>query len=265
MILLTNGDSWTQGDSPSQTLNWEAEKTLDWYDIIPNFGDSTNRCDQRILYKFYDSPVWPKVLGEKLEVETWNCGRLGASNGRIFRTTINSIDYLESLGKTDLFVVIGLTSMIRWEKFKYSKKGNTFLWTNDRIWKAEKGDIVEYYPERTYNEVVKDNIQTIINMQNYLKMKKIPYLIFNAFDEVDKDFKTSTSLKYIDLNNFYNNNLGAHFKGHIKDNYNLDKNPDVYFIGSHPTDKSHIIWGEHLYEYVEKNQSYKMKRKYDNG
>ena len=43
MILLTNGDSWTQGDSPSQTLNWEAEKTLDWYDIIPNFGDSTNR------------------------------------------------------------------------------------------------------------------------------------------------------------------------------------------------------------------------------
>ena len=31
MILLTNGDSWTQGDSPAQTPNWEATKTLDWY------------------------------------------------------------------------------------------------------------------------------------------------------------------------------------------------------------------------------------------
>ena len=29
MILLTNGDSWTQGDSPAQTINWEATKTLD--------------------------------------------------------------------------------------------------------------------------------------------------------------------------------------------------------------------------------------------
>ena len=39
MILLTNGDSWTQGDSPAQTLNWEAKKTLDWYDIVPFFGN----------------------------------------------------------------------------------------------------------------------------------------------------------------------------------------------------------------------------------
>ena len=40
MILLTNGDSWTQGDSPAQTPNWESKKSLDWYDIIPNFGSS---------------------------------------------------------------------------------------------------------------------------------------------------------------------------------------------------------------------------------
>ena len=34
MILLTNGDSWTQGDSPAQDLNWKATKSLDWYDIV---------------------------------------------------------------------------------------------------------------------------------------------------------------------------------------------------------------------------------------
>ena len=74
MILLTNGDSWTQGDSPAQTPNWKAKKTLDWYDIVPNFGNLYKYVDQdgtpivtnntRILYKFYDSPVWPKKLGE---------------------------------------------------------------------------------------------------------------------------------------------------------------------------------------------------------
>jgi len=29
MILLTTGDSWTQGDSPAQNINWEATKNID--------------------------------------------------------------------------------------------------------------------------------------------------------------------------------------------------------------------------------------------
>ena len=58
MILLCNGDSWTQGDSPAQDLNWEAKPNLDWYNIMPNFGEPTIPCDDRITYKFYDSDVW---------------------------------------------------------------------------------------------------------------------------------------------------------------------------------------------------------------
>ena len=38
MILLCNGDSWTQGDSPAQQINWKAKPNLDWYNIIPDFG-----------------------------------------------------------------------------------------------------------------------------------------------------------------------------------------------------------------------------------
>ena len=53
MILLTNGDSWTQGDSPAQTLNWKAKKTLDWYDIIPNFGRVNVNTQKDKWYKFY--------------------------------------------------------------------------------------------------------------------------------------------------------------------------------------------------------------------
>ena len=89
MILLCNGDSWTSGDRPAQEVNWEAKPNLDWYNIVPGFGQPTLLCRDKILYKFYDSSVWPKVLGEKLGCETWNCGKLGISNDRLFRTTIN--------------------------------------------------------------------------------------------------------------------------------------------------------------------------------
>ena len=54
-----------QGDAPTQTPNWEL-KTLDWYDIIPHFGDESNNCDRKILYKFYDSPVWQKYWEKNL-------------------------------------------------------------------------------------------------------------------------------------------------------------------------------------------------------
>ncbi len=53
MILLTNGDSWTQGDAPAQDINWEAKPNLDWYNIIPDFGEPSSPTDDRITYKFY--------------------------------------------------------------------------------------------------------------------------------------------------------------------------------------------------------------------
>ncbi|ANS05282.1 hypothetical protein [uncultured Mediterranean phage] len=270
MILLCNGDSWTQGDAPSQTPNWEATKTLDWYDVIPKFGDNKSK-GRSILYKFYDSPVWPRVLGEKLGWETWNAGRLGTSNDNIFRTTINSIDYLEKLGKKDIFVVIAFTSLIRYEIFQpYVKKKSIYecKWDTQIPSQRSRGhgkDIFQsrdVWPEHLsprdieeiYNILIQRMVMLIINFQNYLKMKNIPYLFFNAFDNVEADLKTSTLFKYIDLNNFYNNNLVSHFKTYIEDNYNTDwwQNDD-YFIGSHPTDKSHIIWGNQLYKYMVDN------------
>ena len=51
MILLCNGDSWTQGDSPAQQFNWNAKPNLDWYNVIPDFGEPSNPCEDKILYK----------------------------------------------------------------------------------------------------------------------------------------------------------------------------------------------------------------------
>lgn len=247
MILLTNGDSWTQGDSPAQDINWEAKPNLDWYDIIPNFGEPTCPCDDRITYKFYDSDVWPKVLGKKLGLETWNCGRNGASNDRIVRSTIHSVEYLESLGKKDLFVVIGLTALTRFSNFN-NTKGRLIY------------DEIHLYDDMMKNITNLDilyqqHMVNIINLQNYLKMKNIPYLIFNAFDtDMEKDLKKIKLYDSIDLNNIYNKDFKPHFLNYMEKNFNTDwGNDDEYFRISHPRDKSHIEWAKQLHKYIKEN------------
>jgi hypothetical protein len=248
MILLTNGDSWTQGDYPAQEYNWKAEKTLDWYDIVPHFGDDLNPQSQRILYKFYDSDVWPKVLGRKLGWETWNCGRLGASNDRIVRSTINSVEYLESLGKKDLFVVVGLTSAFRYESWNHFKEDKQpGIYQNKRVSPEEWIKFGE-------KSLMLRLCMNIINLQNFLKTKNIPYLIFNAFDDCHSDIKDIKLYKYIDLENIYNKNLNAHFFDYIKEKFNCgDWHGEPYFKTMHPTELSHIAWGEHLYKYIRSN------------
>jgi len=258
MILLTNGDSWTQGDSPAQTLNWNATKSLDWYDIIPNFGNKfdphsipVKESDKNILYKFYDSEVWPKILGRGLGIETWNAGRLGTSNDNIVRTTLGSIDYLESIGKTDLFVVIGLTSLMRYETWNQDE--GIGKWVDKRI------DKNEWSRESTKlkKSLIHRGCLNIINLQSFLKTRNIPYLIFNCFDYCfDTDIRLDSLFEYIDLDYIYNNDFQPHFKNHIEKKFNSEwGNTDKYFQTQHPTDISHTEWGNHLNEYIRKNYS----------
>ena len=239
MILLCNGDSWTQGDSPAQTPNWKAKPNLDWYNIIPDFGELCNSYSDRVLYKFYDSNVWPKVLGKEFGVETWNCGRLGASNDKILRTTINSIEYLESLGKTDIFVVIGLTSINRYSNLtpKYTYED---LRDND---------------ENISPVLVQKNLVNLINIQNYLSMKGYDYLIFNAFDILmEDDFKSLPLYQYINFDKIYNNDLKVHFRNYIDSKFNTNWGVNgKYYQTIHPTDFSHIEWGSELHKYIKEN------------
>lgn len=242
MILLCNGDSWTQGDSPAQDLNWEAKPNLDWYNIIPDFGESSNQREDRILYKFYDSDVWPKVLGGKLGVETWNCGRLSSSNDRIVRTTINSIEYLESLGKTDIFVVIGLTSINRYSNI--ITKNSKYYYDEER-----------QHSNSIDNILVKKDLVNLINIQNYLFMKGYDYLIFNAFDTLmGDDFKSLPLYQYINFDRIYNNDLKPHFRNHIDNKFNTNWSvKGKYYKTQHPTDFSHIEWGNELHKYIKEN------------
>ena len=247
MILLCNGDSWTQGDSPAQKYDWESRPNLDWYNIIPDFGEPTCPTDDKLTYKFYDSDVWPKVLGKKLGLETWNCGRNGASNDRIFRSTINSVEYLESLGKKDLFVVLGLTSLTRFSRVV--DKHNRLVFNDIHMYSDFMKNI------NNLDSLFYHHLVNIINIQNYLKMKNIPYLIFNAFDkEMESDFTKHKLYDNIDLNNIYNKDFKPHFLDYIEKKFNTNwGNDDDYFIKSHPTDKSHIEWANNLHKYIKEN------------
>lgn len=262
MILVCNGDSWTQGDSPAQTINWEAEKSLHWYNITPDFAEPNLPCDERILYKFYNSEVWPKVLGRKLDLTTYNTGRLGVDNKRIARTTISTINYLTKLkGFKDFFVVVGWTSYTRYPVYEL---------------RESKGKIVEYQARptmenfqflyRDLNVVRDDHITYILQLQHFLEVNNIDYLFFNAFDTVD-NLEKSHLYNLIDESRWVDRAPNkAHFKDYIIKHFGLlnkhgmTDHTGKYFIYSHPTDLSHTVWGEYLHSYITENKLVNNKK-----
>tara|TARA_R100001591_G_scaffold42487_1_gene53646 strand:- start:1077 stop:1844 length:768 start_codon:yes stop_codon:yes gene_type:complete len=251
-VLLTNGDSWTQGDSPSQVKYLVSDKTLDWYDIIPNFGYShSGKHSKKLLYKFYGSDVWPKVLGKKLGVETWNAGRLGDDNKGIACRTINSVEYLKSLGKKDIFVIIGWTTAFRAPVIRWNEKKEQFTMHNVRP-HTQGIENLDFYG-RTVAEFTNDCLSHILFLQYYLEYYNIDYLFFNAFDEITIN-QTTPQRHLVKYENWIDNNANpGHFKEYILKTTGLkDWNENKYFTTWHPRDNAHILWGEYLYDYIKK-------------
>ena len=257
MILLTNGDSWTQGDSPAQQANWHAKKSMDWYDIVPHFGNLYKHLDPfgnplvhnntRVLYKFYDSQVWPKKLGRLLGSETWNAGRLGDDNHTICQTTIQSCEWLKKQGKKPDLVIVGWTSMIRIPI--YITENNELTVQQQRPDNHTLAN--DLYAKLNY--IQNEFLFYIFNLQNYLKLNKIDYLFFNAFDKFEY-FDQQYMSKFIDKSKWIiNDPTKAHFKEYICVKHGLDDwDEGKYFRTAHPTDVSHIEWAEYLYDYIKK-------------
>jgi len=249
MILVTAGDSWTQGDSPAQTINWEATKSLDWYDVPENFSDPYNPCDNRIRYKFYDSEIWPKVLGRNFNVETWNVGRLGSDNYNIVRRTINTVEELLTKGKKDIKVVVGWSSMLRIPIFAYKDNRKELLFL-EQVRPMDDNKVMQavYKNPEIYEDAY---ALCILTLQNYLDSKDIDYRFFQAFDPF-KNFYSNTYSNLIKIDKWIDKDPTVdHFKQFIFNKFNIDRdmwgNEGRYFRIGHPTDISHIEWGNHLY------------------
>ena len=255
MILLCNGDSWTGGCTPAQNYNLDNTKTLDWYDIIPNFGYAHKITNPRSKnnYKYYESSLWPKVLGENLKVETWNAGRSGTGNLSIASRTIVSVEYLKKLGKKDITVVVGWSSKYRVHILEYNNNSKDYGPHNIRpqnggkVYKELLGEINE-------NIFVNDWIENILLLQNYLKLNNIKYLFFNAFDYpvITKDNPLG---HLVDDKNWVNGTIEEdHFKSFILKEFNSTwESSDEYYELDHPTGISHKAWGKYLTDYMLKN------------
>jgi hypothetical protein len=255
MVLLTVGDSWTQGDSGSQTLNWEAEQNIDWYHIPPHFGLTylDKECfDKKILNKFYDSELWPKTLGRNLGLETYNAGRLGTNNRNIVKTTINCLNYLtkeKNYKYTDIFVVIGFTSKYREQLVTYYPDKKLYAVNDFNFGTFD----ISMFKNVSFNYFMDEFCLQMYTLQTWLDNLNIKYLFFNAFED-QHDVKKSDFYNF-NLKNWYNNSLDAHFRIYIENKYNKKwgKNSD-YFGSSHPTDISHEDWGNNLTKYIIENK-----------
>ena len=252
MVLLTNGDSWTQGDSPAQEINWNATQNLDWYHIPPAFGLSyqdNKNFDSKILNKFYDSNVWPKVLGKKLGLNTYNSGRLGVGNRSIVKSTITTINYLKKEKNIhDIFVILGFSSKYREQMIQLGKK-NKYHVSPIHIHQLSEESFKKFH----FDFFMDEFCLQVYTIEKWLQELKIPYLFFNAFED-QNDIKESKFYN-LDLTKWVDNSLDSHFKNHVEKKFNTNMgNNDEYFKASHPTDISHISWAEYLYEYIVKNK-----------
>tara|TARA_E500000318_G_scaffold111983_1_gene133101 strand:- start:2658 stop:3410 length:753 start_codon:yes stop_codon:yes gene_type:complete len=247
MILVCNGDSWTQGDNPAQDINWNAKKNLDWYSIPKNFGWEEGNIADRILYKFYDSNVWPKLLGKKFNFNTINAGRLGDDNFNISYRTVNILSKLLKEGKKDILVIIGWTSPIRLNSFTIDKNNKI---ENSQIRLATLSD------QNLNNTILAESrsIFYYLNLQNFCESHNIRYVFFNAFDGI-KSLNEYTMGKFINKEKWIEKDLSVgHFKELIEkhsDRYWTENNR--YFRTMHPTDFSHKIWSDYLFSYITNN------------
>ena len=250
MILFCNGDSWTQGDSPAQTVNWDASEYLDWYSIPSSFG-MYHVATTSQQYKFYDSEVWPKTLGRLLKFNTVNAGRLGDDNQGIVHRSIYLLEkYLSMTTSNELFVVIGWSSCLREPIFEFDSKNKIKL-SQVRPSNYKKDTL----PTPTmYDDKFALSVYTL---QSYLENKKIKFLFFNAFDTFDYEnsrFKTLIKPEYW-LNKDPKEN---HFFNYLKNKYNISHigEQSENMIQGHPTDKAHIEWGQYLEKYIRKNYEF---------
>lgn len=148
--------------------------------IILANGDSFTFGDE-LEHPF--GSAWPAKLSELLGRQVINFGRSGAANNRIIETTKNFISDLESTNNFRFlrsidFVIIQWTSYLR-------------LGPKETV----PRNIV--YGEKEEAYLLDKYFVQVAEMQDYLDSRRIPYLMFNAFDN-EKAIPQSNS-KFKDL------------------------------------------------------------------
>jgi len=270
--LYANGDSWTAGDIVDPEL----------------FGDNLSKVNDPDNKPYRLPRVWPHKIGKELNIEVINNSHAGASNDRIFRSTINDITNLLKTNKPeDLLVVVGWSSPERRDFFYKWHEQDTGEWEclypgELEHWTSERKELLDFYKLYVTNhwypeEFITRHCLNNISLHYFLKGLNIKHIFFNSFyenkeDVIDKDkhqllespkFDTFISdfyndtdiktLKRLEIDNILTEYTSVYKDVFFKDtfiSYLLSFDIEEKILDYHPTEKGHELWAKYLSSYI---------------
>ncbi len=234
---------------------------------------------------------WAVQLGKRLnlsELDIVNMGKGGCSLDYIYRSTLHGV--IDNLGQ-DLVVVVGWTSVQRWEFFT-DKFGNCqanphekgYDYNANKFYSGALRELKQYKQHmlnHTFFQEYMRRLNMIISLAGFLNQHNIKYLFFPAFEQLDswiegtaygKLSETGPNCPVLNkLTNYIRENV--HFleqtqieigakKGHEKKvrigrYYGEDEScpyikKEYFTDGWHPSELAHTEWSEILHRELNK-------------
>jgi hypothetical protein len=289
-ILYTNGCSFSQGDQ---------------HPYLPEQEDLTYSEPP------YDDNPWPNVIAEKFDLHLVNESKTGTSNFRIVRNTLDwfrnfkyDIDRIENLlireakirertnppiinpikynkfkflldgekiDMSQVFVIIGWTSLDRWEYFDSDK----IYWKNvtPNSEDSQSKKYYKYYHDEDAARLDYENQITLLG--SFLKNIGVRFLFFNSLPIYSFSYTKPISVLpwygydknlFIDEKNIFSpfrmelhTKCGENFLEYlesIEDSQSIYKKRKLDSVwlseDSHPSDKGHKLWANKLIKHIEK-------------
>ena len=190
------------------------------------------------------------TLANEYNLELINIAMGGRGNDRISFTTKL---WFEQNGYQDTFAVIGWSSPFRndyvtddgWKKGRIPAMDLTWrTWKTTEQLKFVQSNIGWDIENNAYMNF----LDHVLDLQNYFKLNKIPYLMFNALPQIInnniKDFKTL--FERIDQKRFYKIET-SHLEFIQQNNFIVSP------LDPHPSTEGHLVWAKLIKEYIDVN------------
>jgi len=189
-----------------------------------------------------------KILAENYKLKLYNLAMGGRGNDRISFTTKL---WFQQNGSQEVFAVIGWSSTHRhdyltndgWKKGRIPNMESTW-----RTWKT--ADNLKFISQQPGWDIEQQGemrfLDHVFDLQNYLQVKKIPYVMYNSLPNVisssNKDIKTFES--HIDKKRFFKFD-SSHY------DFIMENDLIVSPKDPHPSAEGHEDWAKQLKEFVD--------------
>lgn len=174
--------------------------------------------------------AWPSKLSELLRKQIINFGRGGAANNRIIETTKN---FINDMSRTALYngVYNNSVDLVIMQWSSYLRLG-----PNETV----PRDIVYREKEEAY--LLDKYFVQVAEMQDFLDSRRIPYLMFNAFDNEKAIPQSNSKFKELVDDKYF---IGWPDEAVVNWVYGLPHGPN-----GHPLEEAHIRIAEIIHDNI---------------